>query len=153
MRNERGFLQLHDIYNLDLSGTQLVVLSACRTGLGKEVRGEGLMGLTRGFMYAGSRSVVASLWKVDDAATVLLMNRLYENLLGNFNEPRMGFSAKTPMPKAEALHEAKRWLRSLDAVTDSLARGSSSTPTTRPRTPPTFETSGLRSGIPHGTSM
>ena len=63
-----GFMPLHDIYSLNLSA-DLVVLSACDTALGKDIKGEGLVGLTRGFMSAGSKSVVASLWKVDDRAT------------------------------------------------------------------------------------
>jgi CHAT domain-containing protein len=65
---QNGFLRLHDIYNLNLP-VELVVLSACNTGLGKDVRGEGLVGIVRGFMYAGAARVVASLWKVDDEAT------------------------------------------------------------------------------------
>jgi CHAT domain-containing protein/tetratricopeptide (TPR) repeat protein len=75
-----GFLRLDQIYNLNLDG-DLVVLSACQTALGKDVRGEGLIGLTRGFMYAGARRVVASLWKVDDAATAEFMRRFYQNFL------------------------------------------------------------------------
>jgi CHAT domain-containing protein len=75
-----GFLQLNQIYNLNLR-SDLVVLSACQTALGKDVRGEGLIGLTRGFMYAGAKRVVASLWKVDDAATAEFMRRFYQNLL------------------------------------------------------------------------
>ncbi|WP_413160358.1 tetratricopeptide repeat protein [Capilliphycus salinus ALCB114379] len=71
-----GFLRLHDIFNLDLSA-DLVVLSACKTGLGKQVRGEGLVGLTRGFMYAGTPRVLVSLWDVDDAATAEFMTRFY----------------------------------------------------------------------------
>jgi CHAT domain-containing protein len=79
--NERdGFLRLNQIYNLNLSN-DLVVLSACRTALGKEVKGEGLIGLTRGFMYAGVPRVIASLWKVDDEATSELMKLFYQNLL------------------------------------------------------------------------
>lgn len=76
-RSQDGFLRLHDIYNLHLPAN-LVVLSACSTGLGKEIKGEGLIGLTRGFMYAGASSVVASLWKVDDEATAELMKHFYE---------------------------------------------------------------------------
>ncbi|MDQ3756000.1 MAG: CHAT domain-containing protein, partial [Acidobacteriota bacterium] len=75
-----GFVELQDIYNLH-APVDLVVLSACRTALGKTVRGEGLIGLTRGFMYAGASSVVASLWKVDDEATAELMKRFYGNML------------------------------------------------------------------------
>ena len=76
-----GFLRLQDVYNLKLSA-ELVVLSACQTGLGKEIKGEGLIGLTRGFMYAGAPRVVASLWKVDDRATSELMKRFYQVVLG-----------------------------------------------------------------------
>jgi CHAT domain-containing protein len=75
-----GFLRLHDIYNLDLQA-DLVVLSACQTALGKEVAHEGLVGLTRGFMYAGAERVLASLWKIDDRATSELMRRFYERML------------------------------------------------------------------------
>jgi CHAT domain-containing protein len=75
-RPENGFLDLQDIYNMNLAA-DLVVLSTCETGLGKEVDGEGLMGLTRGFMYAGASRVMASLWKVSDAGTAQLMSRFY----------------------------------------------------------------------------
>lgn len=74
-----GFLRLHEVYNLRLSA-DLVVLSACRTALGVDVRGEGLVGLTRGFMHAGAAGVVASLWKVDDEATAELMRRFYHSM-------------------------------------------------------------------------
>jgi CHAT domain-containing protein len=75
-RPQDGFLGLQDIYNLNLPA-DLVVLSACETGLGKEISGEGLIGLTRGFMYAGASRVVASLWKVSDAGTARLMAEFY----------------------------------------------------------------------------
>ncbi len=78
-RPQEGFVRLHDIYNLKLSA-DLVVLSACNTGLGKDVKGEGLIGLTRGFMYAGAGGVAASLWKVDDDATAELMKHFYEGM-------------------------------------------------------------------------
>jgi len=77
---QNGFLRLHDVFNLKLQA-ELVVLSACQTGLGEEVRGEGLVGLTRGFMYAGSPRVVVSLWSVDDQATSELMKTFYEKML------------------------------------------------------------------------
>jgi CHAT domain-containing protein/Tfp pilus assembly protein PilF len=80
-RPQDGFLRLQDIYNLKLSA-ELIVLSACQTGLGKEIKGEGLVGLTRGFMYAGAPRIVASLWKVDDRATSELMKRFYQGMLG-----------------------------------------------------------------------
>jgi CHAT domain-containing protein len=75
-----GFLRLDEIYNLKLNA-DLVVLSACQTALGEEVRSEGLIGLTRGFMYAGSPQVLASLWSVRDRAVAELMRRFYEGLL------------------------------------------------------------------------
>lgn len=75
-----GFVSLGQIYNMELSAN-LVVLSACQTALGDEVRGEGLVGLTRGFMHAGADRVVASLWQVDDRATSVLMERFYRALL------------------------------------------------------------------------
>jgi CHAT domain-containing protein/Tfp pilus assembly protein PilF len=77
--NVDGYLRLHDIYNLKLNA-DLVVLSACSTALGKEIKGEGIIGLTRGFMYAGSPRVVASLWKVDDSATAALMTIFYRKM-------------------------------------------------------------------------
>lgn len=77
---EDGFLKASEIYNLEMNA-DLVVLSACQSGLGKMVRGEGIIGLTRAFMYAGTPSVLASLWSVSDASTTLLMQRFYENLI------------------------------------------------------------------------
>lgn len=78
-RPQNGFLDLQRIYNLNLP-VDLVVLSACETALGKEIQGEGLMGLTRGFLYAGALRVMASLWKVDDARTAELMRGFYEGI-------------------------------------------------------------------------
>lgn len=83
---QNGFLRLYDIYNLKLPA-ELVVLSACRTALGKEVKGEGLIGLTRGFMYAGAARVVASLWKVDDEATAEFMKLFYRQMLERGHPP------------------------------------------------------------------
>ncbi len=100
---QNGFLRLHDIYNLDLP-VDLVVLSACNTGLGKEVRGEGLVGLTRGFMYAGAAGVVASLWKVDDDATAELMRHFYEAMF------KQGLSPSAALRKAQLeLSRENRW--------------------------------------------
>jgi len=79
-RARDGFLRTHDIYNLKLRA-ELVVLSACRTALGNDVKGEGLLGITRGFMYSGTPRVVASLWDVRDQATSKLMSEFYEKML------------------------------------------------------------------------
>ena len=87
-----GFLRLNDVYNLNLPA-ELVVLSACNTGLGKEVRGEGLVGLTRGFMYAGSARVAASMWRVDDAATAELMRLFYTGMLKDGRPPAAALRA------------------------------------------------------------
>jgi CHAT domain-containing protein len=95
-----GFVGLQDVYSLR-APVDLVVLSACETGLGKEVRGEGLLGLTRGFMYAGGTSVVASLWRVEDEVTAELMKRFYTEMLEN---------EKTP---AEALRAAQNSIRQI----------------------------------------
>jgi CHAT domain-containing protein len=98
-----GYLRLHDIYNLKLP-VDLVVLSACNTGLGKDVKGEGLIGLTRGFMYAGASSVVASLWKVDDEATSELMRIFYGYML------RDGLSPAAALRKAQVtMSQQKPW--------------------------------------------
>lgn len=74
-----GFLHTHEIFNLDLNA-ELVVLSACQTGVGEEVKGEGLMSLTRAFMYAGAPRLIVSLWQVSDEGTAELMKRFYERL-------------------------------------------------------------------------
>jgi CHAT domain-containing protein len=87
----------------------LVTLSACQTGLGQYAEGEGYLGFAQALFLAGGRSLVLSLWKVNDNATALLMTRFYQNLLGK----RPGLDK--PMAKAEALHEAKAWLRGLTA--------------------------------------
>jgi len=80
-REQDGFLRAHEIYNLKLPA-ELVVLSGCRTGLGREIRGEGLIGVTRAFMHAGAARVLVSLWDVHDEATAELMAEFYRRLLG-----------------------------------------------------------------------
>jgi CHAT domain-containing protein len=87
--------------------SDLVTLSACQTALGKYERGEGFVGFAQALVLSGTRAVCLSLWKVDDTATVLLMERFYQNLLGK----REGLSK--PLGKAAALAEAKAWLRAL----------------------------------------
>ena len=91
----------------------LVTLSACRSGLGKEVAGEGYVGFSHAFLQAGARSLLVSLWKVDDKATSLLMERFYESYFGKYDNERMGKVAM-PLGKAKALQEAKRWLRTYE---------------------------------------
>jgi CHAT domain-containing protein len=81
-----GYLSVRDIYNLQLPA-ELIVLSACQTALGKQMRGEGIVGLTRGFLYAGAKRVVASLWNVDDSATAELMQWFYEGMLREKRSP------------------------------------------------------------------
>ena len=97
-RHMQGFIGLREIYELR-APVLLVVLSACQTALGENVRGEGLMGMTRGFMHAGASSVVASLWEVDDRATAELMKLFYSNML------------KRGMKTGEALRAAQNTIR------------------------------------------
>jgi CHAT domain-containing protein/tetratricopeptide (TPR) repeat protein len=87
-----GFLRAHEVYNLKLNA-DLVVLSGCRTALGKDVKGEGLVGLTRGFMYAGAPRVVASLWQVSDKATADLMKQFYKGMLADGLRPSAALRA------------------------------------------------------------
>jgi CHAT domain-containing protein len=89
---QSGFLYAHEVYNLKLPA-EVVVLSACETGLGKEIRGEGLVGLTRGFMYAGAPRVVVSLWSVNDRATAELMARFYQKMLKDGQRPAAALRA------------------------------------------------------------
>jgi CHAT domain-containing protein/predicted negative regulator of RcsB-dependent stress response len=91
-KSQRGFLRLADIFNLNFPA-ELVVLSACETGLGEEVKGEGLVGLTRGLMYAGAARVVVSLWNVDDEATSLLMSQFYSQMLQQGKTPAAALRA------------------------------------------------------------
>jgi CHAT domain-containing protein len=102
-RSQDGFLRLNEIYNLKLHA-DLVVLSSCQTALGKEVKGEGLIGLTRGFMYAGAPRVVASVWKVSDNATAELMTRFYRKM---FEE---GMRPSEALRMAQiSLYEERQW--------------------------------------------
>ncbi len=91
-KQQDGFLRTNDIYNLKLPA-ELVVLSACQTGLGKEIKGEGLVGLTRGFMYAGAARVVVSLWSVNDKATSELMTKFYGRMLKQGARPAAALRA------------------------------------------------------------
>ncbi|HEY5314368.1 MAG TPA: CHAT domain-containing tetratricopeptide repeat protein [Pirellulales bacterium] len=102
-QGDNGYLTAEEVGTLDLRGVQLAVLSACETGLGNVAGGEGLLGLQRAFQAAGARTVVASLWRVRDQATRLLMERFYKNLWQQKpDQPRM--------TKLEALREAQLWM-------------------------------------------
>jgi CHAT domain-containing protein len=103
--DDDGFLTLPEIYALNLSGCELAILSACQTNVGLQQRGEGLYGLSRGFLVAGSRRVVASNWLVDDESAASLVSYFVASL------------AKTELDSSQvdyaaALHAAKRWVRS-----------------------------------------
>jgi len=97
-QRQNGLLQMHQVYDLHLLA-DMVVLSACETGIGKEMKGEGLNGISRGFMYAGAKRVVASLWEVNDASTSQLMKGFYQAL-----RPGAGAGSRRP---AAALREAQ----------------------------------------------
>ncbi len=105
-----GLLTAKEIVREWRMNADLVTLSACETGLGKEIVGEGYIGFAHAFLQAGTRSLLVSLWKVEDRATSLLMRRFYENRAGAYEDEREGRSGE-PMTKAAALREAKRWLR------------------------------------------
>lgn len=102
-RPQNGFLRLYDVYNLKLDA-DLVVLSACQTALGKEIKGEGLVGLTRGFMYAGAPRVVASYWRIDDRATADMMKRFYTAMLKDGLRPSAALRAAQV-----SMWQDKRW--------------------------------------------
>ena len=106
---QNGFLRAHELFNLHLPA-ELVVLSACQTGLGKEVRGEGLVGLTRGVMYAGARRVVVSLWNVSDEATAELMARFYRGMLKEGQRPAAALrAAQVEMWKKKQWEQRYYW--------------------------------------------
>ena len=98
---EDGLLTAEDVSGLDLTNTELVVLSACDTGLGEIRTGEGVFGLRRAFMLAGAKTLVMSLWKVADLTTPIIMGRFYDNLLNK------------KLPRDESLREAQLYLRGL----------------------------------------
>ncbi len=99
-KSEDGFLRTDEVFNLRL-GSPLVMLSACETGLGKEKRGEGVMGLTRAFMYAGAPTVGVSLWSVADKSTAELMTDFYKRLLASPANSSPGVSASAAMRDAQ----------------------------------------------------
>lgn len=106
---QNGFLRVLDLYSMKLNA-DLVVLSACQTGSGKEVVGEGIFGLTRGFLYAGASSVVSSLWKVEDAATAELMKRFYRAMLKENQTPSAALRiAQNEMRQIPRFNSPRYW--------------------------------------------
>jgi CHAT domain-containing protein len=104
-----GFLRLLDIYNLSLSA-DVVVFSACSTAMGKNIRGEGLVGMVRGFTYAGAARVVAGLWRVDDRSTAELMKRFYRGMLKDGLAPAAALrAAQIEMSKHELWSAPYHW--------------------------------------------
>jgi CHAT domain-containing protein len=99
---EDGFLEVSEISNLDLD-SDLVVLSACQTGRGQLLSGEGILGLSRAFLHAGARSVVVSLWNVSDVSTAQLMKSFYRNMAGDMGNAAALREAKLQMLKNGAL--------------------------------------------------
>ena len=129
-----GILTALEVAELDLAGTDLVVLSACETGLGQSAGGEGLLGLQRAFQVAGAGAVVASLWKVGDRPTQALMARFYENLWKD-NKGRL-----------ESLREAQLWMLREGRDRNLIPEGQG-TPAGRPeRTPPFYWAAFVLSG-------
>jgi CHAT domain-containing protein len=99
-----GFLQLHEIYQLQLAQVELAVLSACETNLGNGIGGEGPFALSRGFLSAGARRVVASQWAVEDRSTAVLIGQFFRNIVANEQSGR-------PAEYTQALRDAKRFIR------------------------------------------
>src|SRR5262249_44777503 len=104
-----GVLGLRDIYSLNLPA-ELVVLSACNTALGKDIKGEGLVGMTRGFMYAGAARVLSTLWRVDDTAAAELIKRFYQKLLVEHKSPAAALrSAQIEMSRLAGWKSTQYW--------------------------------------------
>jgi hypothetical protein len=124
-----GKLTAREVLDFWALDAELVTLSACETAIGQPTNSEGLLGFAQAFLVSGSRSVCVSLWRVDDTATALLMDRFYRNLLGKHEDSMKPIK---PMGKAEALAEAKKWLRELSsedvlkhaaAISNGVVRG------------------------------
>lgn len=103
-----GYLRLSDIYNLKLTA-DLVVLSSCESALGKDLGSEGIIGLPRAFLYAGARSVIASLWKVDDEATVPLMKMFYSRLQQGEDPPAALRAAQLDLLRSRQFSDPYYW--------------------------------------------
>lgn len=103
-----GMLRLDDIYGMRL-GADLVVLSGCRTALGEEIRGEGLVGISRGFFYAGAKRVLASLWPVEDFATAALMQSFYEALAAGQPPEKALRMAQSKLREQRRTRDPRAW--------------------------------------------
>jgi CHAT domain-containing protein len=110
IRIHDGLLTAKEIVREWTLDADLVTLSGCQTGLGRQAAGEGYIGLAHAFLQAGARSLLVSLWQVDEEATSLLMTRFYRNLAGIRTDEHTS-ERGGPMSKAEALRDAKRWLQ------------------------------------------
>jgi CHAT domain-containing protein len=122
---DRGLLSAEEVAQLDLRGTDLVVLSACDTGLGKVAGGEGVLGLQRAFQAAGARATVCSLWSVSDAATSVLMEQMYANLWSRkMSRLEALRQAQITVLRNPALVEARRRI----LVAEARKRGLASSP-------------------------
>ncbi|MBR8838531.1 MAG: CHAT domain-containing protein [Stigonema ocellatum SAG 48.90 = DSM 106950] len=105
----QGYLRLNELFNLDYPA-DLIVLSACETGLGKNIQGEGLVGLTRGLMYAGGERLVVSLWQVSDKGTSILMQEFYKEMLLNGKSPNVALrAAQLKMWQQEEWRDPNYW--------------------------------------------
>ena len=136
-RSQDGILTAEEIGTQNLDGVQVVVLSACESGLGKQASGEGVLGLQRSFQSAGARSVVASLWSVDDAATKTLMVAFYTNLW------------EKKLPKLEALRQAQlTMLRGYDPQAGKLRGPGAERPVDPAKLAAAKEASGAKSLSP-----
>ena len=104
-----GNLEMHELFDLDWRGVSLVTMSACSSGKGKLGAGDDLVGLTRGFMFAGAPSILCSLWDVDDEATRTLMVSFYENYLGGMSKPEALRKAQAAMQKSKKWSHPYYW--------------------------------------------
>jgi tetratricopeptide (TPR) repeat protein len=121
---EDGILTAEDVAGLDLLDTELVVLSACETGLGEIHAGEGVFGLRRAFVVAGAKTLVMSLWKVPDVATAFLMDRFYDNLLARGLDRDLALREAQKTTREVTVGELRaQWLS--DAGIDCIASGDS----------------------------
>ena len=103
-----GILTAQEIASLDFRGLDLLVLSACQTGLG-EIKGDGVFGLQRGFKKAGAQTIVMSLWKVDDFATNLLMTAFYENLIAGKSKRESLLNAQKAVRETPGFEDPEYW--------------------------------------------